>query len=150
MLLFNSSLWRPIQFVFFPPNYNFVLTTFGYNTKGKITFWVCHILFILRGNYYSNTPLVQILFNHLNSLILICMVCRTNIFSWSPATVTTCINKVCQWLAAGLWFSPGTPVSSTNKTNRQDTTEISLKVAINTITLTLNTCIHDDRSSLNS
>ena len=26
-------------------------------------------------------------------------------------------DKVCQWLAAGRWFSPGTPVSSTNKTN---------------------------------
>jgi hypothetical protein len=25
--------------------------------------------------------------------------------------------QVYQWLAAGRWFSPGTPVSSTNKTN---------------------------------
>jgi hypothetical protein len=33
-------------------------------------------------------------------------------------------NKVCQWLAAGRWFSPGTPVSSTNKTYRHDVTEI--------------------------
>ena len=28
------------------------------------------------------------------------------------------------WLAADLWFSPGTPVSSTNKTDRHDITEI--------------------------
>jgi hypothetical protein len=35
------------------------------------------------------------------------------------------------------WFSPGTPVSSTNKTNRHDITEILLKVALNTITQTL-------------
>jgi hypothetical protein len=35
------------------------------------------------------------------------------------------------------WFSPGTPVSSTNKTDRHDITEILLKVALNTITLTL-------------
>ena len=27
---------------------------------------------------------------------------------------TTLYDKVCQWLAAGLWFSLGTPVSSTN------------------------------------
>jgi len=35
---------------------------------------------------------------------------------------------------AGLWFSPGTPVSSTNKTDRHDITEILLKVVLNTIT----------------
>jgi hypothetical protein len=28
--------------------------------------------------------------------------------------------KVCQWLATGRWFSPGTPLSSTNKTERYD------------------------------
>ena len=31
------------------------------------------------------------------------------------------------------WFSPGTQVSSTNKTDRHDITEILLKVALNTI-----------------
>jgi len=36
---------------------------------------------------------------------------------------------------AGLWFSPGTPVSSTNKTDHHDITEILLKVELNTITL---------------
>ena len=34
------------------------------------------------------------------------------------------------------WFSPGTPVSSTNKTDRHDITEIRLKVTLDTITLT--------------
>jgi hypothetical protein len=38
---------------------------------------------------------------------------------------------------AGWWFSPDTPVSSTNKTDRHDITEILLKVAVNTITFTL-------------
>jgi hypothetical protein len=33
----------------------------------------------------------------------------------------------------GQWFSTGTPVSSTNKTDRHDITEILLKVALNTI-----------------
>jgi hypothetical protein len=33
---------------------------------------------------------------------------------------TTLYDKVCQWLATGWWFSPGTPVSSTNKTDRHD------------------------------
>jgi hypothetical protein len=38
-------------------------------------------------------------------------------------------------LATGQWFSPGIPVSSTNKTDRHDIAEILLKVALNTITL---------------
>ena len=33
---------------------------------------------------------------------------------------TTLCDKVCQWLTAGQWFSPGTPVTSTNKTDRHD------------------------------
>ena len=37
------------------------------------------------------------------------------------------------WLAAGRWFSPGTLVSSTDKTDRHDIAEILLKVALNTI-----------------
>ena len=37
-------------------------------------------------------------------------------------------------------LSPGTPVTSTNKTNRHDIAEILLKVALNTITITLNLC----------
>jgi hypothetical protein len=39
---------------------------------------------------------------------------------------------------AGKRFSPGTPVSSTNKINSHDITEILLKVALNTISLKLN------------
>ena len=37
----------------------------------------------------------------------------------------------------GLWFSPGTPVSSTNKTDRHDIAEILLKVVLDTKILTL-------------
>ena len=43
---------------------------------------------------------------------------------------TTLCDKVCQWLATGQGFSP---VSSTKKTDRQDITEILLKVALNNI-----------------
>jgi hypothetical protein len=45
--------------------------------------------------------------------------------------------KVSQYLAAGRWFSPGTLVSSTNKTDRHNINEILLKVVLNTISLTL-------------
>ena len=37
---------------------------------------------------------------------------------------------------AGRWFSPGTPVSSTNKTDSHDITEILLKVVLYTINQT--------------
>ena len=44
--------------------------------------------------------------------------------SWRGVLNTTLCDKVCQW------FSPGTPVSSTSKTDRHDITEILLKVAL--------------------
>jgi hypothetical protein len=46
---------------------------------------------------------------------------------------TTLCDKVCQQLTTGWWFSPGSPVSSTNKADPYDITEILLKA----ITLTL-------------
>jgi hypothetical protein len=49
---------------------------------------------------------------------------------------TTLCDEICQWLAAGLWISPGTPVSSTNEMGRYDIAEMLLKVGLNTITLT--------------
>jgi hypothetical protein len=45
------------------------------------------------------------------------------------------VKKLVSWLATGRWF---TPVSSTNKADRYDMTEILLKVALNTITITSN------------
>jgi hypothetical protein len=42
-------------------------------------------------------------------------------------------DTVSQWFAEDRWFSPGTPVSSTNKAYRHDIVEIMLKVALNTI-----------------
>ena len=38
------------------------------------------------------------------------------------------VIKVRQLLATGQWFSPRTPVSSTNETDRHDITEMLLKV----------------------
>jgi hypothetical protein len=58
-----------------------------------------------------------------------------DVVGWTPARArsTTLCDKVCQWLPTGRWFSSGPPVSSTNKTDRHDITEILLKVALNTI-----------------
>jgi len=49
--------------------------------------------------------------------------------SWRGVLDTALCDTICQWLAAGRWFSPGTTVSSTNKTDRHDIAEILLKVA---------------------
>ena len=55
----------------------------------------------------------------------------------SVRITTNNVVKVCQCLVAGLWFSLGIPVSSTNKTDHHDIAEILLIVVLNTITLTL-------------
>ena len=47
---------------------------------------------------------------------------------------TNLCDKVCQCITTGRWFSPDTPVSSTNKTDRHHITEILLNVALNTTT----------------
>jgi hypothetical protein len=47
----------------------------------------------------------------------------------------TSLARICQSLATGWWFSPGNPVSSTNKINRHYKAEKLLKVALNTIKL---------------
>jgi hypothetical protein len=62
--------------------------------------------------------------------------------SWRGVLNTTSCDKMCKWLVSGRWFSRGTPVSSTNKTDRHDITEILLKVAWNTTTVTLH-CINE-------
>ena len=46
----------------------------------------------------------------------------------------TLCDTMCQWHTTGRWFSPDTPVSSTNKTDRHELIEILLEVALNTIT----------------
>ena len=53
----------------------------------------------------------------------------TNLVSLNPAQARRTLYNI-----MFLWFSQSTPVSSTNKTDRHDLTEILLEVALNTIT----------------
>jgi hypothetical protein len=46
--------------------------------------------------------------------------------------------SACELLVTDRCFSPGTPVSFTNKTDHHDIAEIFLKVALNVITQTIN------------
>jgi hypothetical protein len=55
-------------------------------------------------------------------------------YLWMVLWYSKCSNViVCRWLVTGWWFSPGTPVSSTKKTDCHDISEILLKVALNII-----------------
>ena len=45
--------------------------------------------------------------------------CESESPSWWGVLDTSLSDKVCQWFEPGQWFSPATPVSFTNKTDRQ-------------------------------
>jgi hypothetical protein len=51
--------------------------------------------------------------------IYLCNQCISPLMLWVRIPIrvrcTTLCDKVCQWLVAGRWYSPGPPVSSTNK-----------------------------------
>jgi hypothetical protein len=62
---------------------------------------------------------------------------------WENKNMLIAINTTANYIVhhvysavTGRWFSQGTPVSFTNKTDRHDITEILSKVALKTLTLT--------------
>jgi hypothetical protein len=67
----------------------------------------------------------------------LCNQCLSPLMLWGRISIrercTPLCDKVCQWLTTGRWFSPDPPVSSTNKTDHHDITEILLKAALNII-----------------
>ena len=70
------------------------------------------------------------------------MFITTKVVSSNPArgdvyAIQHYVIKFVSHLGAGHWFYPDTPVSSTNKTDLHDITEILLKVQINTYTVIL-------------
>ena len=71
----------------------------------------------------------------------LCHHCLSPLMLWIRISIRArCItfcDKVCHWLVIGRWFSPGPPVSSTNKTDSHNIIEILLKVALNTIKQTI-------------
>jgi len=73
----------------------------------------------------------------------LCNQCLSPLILWVQISIrarcTTLCDKVCHRLATGRWFSPDPPVSSTNKTDQHDITEILLKVVLNTIKQTKTT-----------
>ena len=62
--------------------------------------------------------------------------CLSPLMLWARISIRTrctiLCDTICRWLAATRWFSPDPQVSSTNKTDRHDITEILVKVALST------------------
>jgi hypothetical protein len=69
----------------------------------------------------------------------LCIQCLSPLTLWVRIPLRWCVldttlcDKVYQWFATGRWFSPGPPVSSTNKTDHHDIAEILLKVTLSTM-----------------
>ena len=108
-----------------------------------------YFLFLRRLYMYGITPplyptraVVVVIVWYICSWIynFLCNQCLSPLMLWVWISIrtrcTTLCDKVCQWLATGRWYSPGPPFSTTNKTDRNDFTEILWKVALNTIELT--------------
>jgi hypothetical protein len=87
-----------------------------FKTDICICFWYISICLSWPWSYYSW------IYNYL------CKQCLSLLMLWIRISIrarcTTLCDKVSQWLATGWWFSPGPRVSSTNKTDRHDITEI--------------------------
>ena len=83
---------------------------------------MCVFLKAILETYKAKTILCNNMLDNIISFIFVCL--------W-----------VWKWLATGPWFFTGTPVSSTNKTDRHDITEILLKVTLNTTSLPTCVCL---------
>ena len=59
--------------------------------------------------------------------------CEFESRSWREILSTALCDNLCQRLVTGWWFSLGTSVSSTNKTDFHDIAQILLKMALITI-----------------
>ena len=123
----TSCIWHHIHYFVMLYTNNTIINGLQYINKLRI------ILEFL-GPLWCNVDLIVVGFairtyHHYN--------CEFESRSWWGVLDTTLWYIVCQLLAAGGWLFPDIPVSSTNKTDQRDITDISLKAALNTITLTL-------------
>jgi hypothetical protein len=128
--------------IMYDPSFMFVSTKFQLYRGGQLYWWrkpqyqekttdlsqitdkLDHITLIRRGpswRWSCGSWIYNYLFNQ----------CLSPLLLWVRITIRArCIalcDQVCPWFATGLWFSPGTAVSSTNKADRHDITEILLK-----------------------
>jgi hypothetical protein len=99
----------------------------GENHRSILNHWQ-----ILSHNIVSSTPRHERVSNSQHQwwwamIAHIVTTIRSRSRSWRGVLDTILCDKICQWFKIDRWFSPGTPVSSTNKTDFYDITEILLK-----------------------
>jgi len=92
----------PCVMIFVPFYYHYFPLIFSYNLEGPSWLW------------WYGSWIYSYLYNQFLSLLMLWV--RISI----RARSTALCDKVCQCLAIGRWFSPGPPVSYTNKANRHD------------------------------
>jgi hypothetical protein len=97
-----------------------------------LVFWLWLILSRFNGG--PSWSYGSLIYNCLCNQCLSPLILWVRIPLWRGVLNTILCDKVCELPATGRWFSLGTPVSSTNKTDRHNITEILLRVALNTIT----------------
>jgi hypothetical protein len=74
---------------------------------------------------------------HVQSVPITTKVASSNPSHGEVYSIKQYVIKFVSDLRQEWWFSPGSAVSSTNKTDSHNINEILMKVALNTITLTL-------------
>ena len=132
------DFYRSPEF-FFLKNPFFTSKFLAHRTKGHVSF--CH--HIVTVVYHNLSHLNLFLWNHWTKLSKIWLgwslggpiskLCLSplTLWVWNPlrrgVLDSRICDKVCQWLATGRWYSLGTPISSTNKTNLHDITKILFK-----------------------
>ena len=125
MVLFQKCVWR------FDPSFNFFFYL-QFWSKSDYPSWSSCPFFI---KFIKMTKATIVNFFYRSYQVLLTDVVIIPRWAIQAPGSLQCY-KVCQWLVIGRWFSPGPPVTFTNKTDRHDVTEISLKVALNTINQT--------------
>ena len=93
--------------------------------------------FILQGRHGRVRMVVGLKTTYIQSMFITTKVVSSNPARGDVYAIQHYVIKFVSHLGAGHWFSPDIPVSSTNKTDLHDITEILLKVQINTVILTL-------------
>jgi hypothetical protein len=87
------------------------------------------IMTMINEIWYCNRCKYNIICRHQQRTDYLCNQCLSALKLWDRIPLmarcldTTLCDKVCQWLAAGRWFSLGTLVSFTNKTVHHDIAE---------------------------
>ena len=100
---------------------------------GKMVISTVRLFFSIHWRLLLSWSYGSWIYNYLRNHCLLLL----TLWVWIPLRRGVLDTALCEWLAAGWWFSPGTSICFANKTDSHDIAEILLNVALNTITLTL-------------